>query len=143
MRLSAFVVFLWVSNSFASVHHAQEFVDSMQHRADAGAQIVQHYCAVCHAKKPLIVLGAPRIGETADWQPRLVHGLALLLKHTQDGYHAMPPRGGCFECSDEQLQQAIVNMLPPDLIKKRKRMSIITTISHGLDRKALDPRSVD
>ena len=32
----------------------------------------------------------------------------------------MPPRGGCFECSDEQLKKAIWAMLPDMLINYHK-----------------------
>ena len=93
-------------------HHPQEFLASIQGKPDEGAQIVQHFCANCHAVKPLINLGAPRIGQKADWLNRVNQGLTILFKHTAEGYNAMPPRGGCFECSDEQLKKAIQVMLP-------------------------------
>ena len=35
-----------------------------------------------------------------------------LFKHTDEGFNAMPARGGCFECSDRQLKLAIAAMLP-------------------------------
>ena len=96
----------------AASHHPQEFLTSIQGKSDEGTQIVTHFCANCHAVKPLINLGAPRIGQKADWQIRLKQGLEKLFNHTAEGYHAMPPRGGCFECSDEQLKKAIRAMLP-------------------------------
>jgi len=34
-----------------------------------------------------------------------------LLKMTIQGVGAMPARGGCFECSDGQLKEAIIYML--------------------------------
>ena len=34
-------------------------------------------------------------------------GMPVLLKLTIDGKGAMPARGGCFECSDEQLMDVI------------------------------------
>jgi len=38
--------------------------------------------------------------------------MPVLLEHTSEGFGAMPARGGCFECTDEQLELAILAMLP-------------------------------
>ena len=94
-------------------HHPQDFLVSIAGKPDEGQQIVNHFCASCHAMKPLINLGAPRIGQKSDWLLRVNQGLDVLFKHTTEGYNAMPPRGGCFECSDEQLKKAIQVLLPP------------------------------
>lgn len=116
LRIGALIVMSWLMGSVsvqAESHHPQEFLDKILGQADEGQQIVQHFCVNCHAKKPLIQLGAPRIGQQADWQVRVQQGLQTLFKHTDEGYHAMPPRGGCFECTDSQLLKAIRAMLPP------------------------------
>ena len=104
----------------AASHHPQEFLTQIQGKPDEGKEIVNHFCANCHAVKPLINLGAPRIGQKTDWQIRLKQGLEQLFTHTAEGYHAMPPRGGCFECSDEQLKKAIRAMLSNMLINSHK-----------------------
>lgn len=96
---------------FANSHRPQEFLNSIAGSENEGQQIVQHYCAVCHAEKPLIQLGAPRIGVKSDWEIRLKQGMQKIFKNTSQGLNAMPARGGCFECSDEQLKQAIEAML--------------------------------
>ncbi len=96
----------------AATHHPQDFLQSIQNSPHEGEKIVQHFCANCHAEKPLIQLGAPRIGCTEDWKLRVKQGLDMLLKHTTEGVNAMPARGGCFECTDEQLKLAIEAMLP-------------------------------
>ena len=101
-------------------HHPQDFLAEIQGKPDEGKQVVQHFCANCHAVKPLIQLGAPRMGQKEDWLVRLNQGLAILFKHTAEGYRAMPPRGGCFECRDEQLKMAIQAMLPPIKPKEQK-----------------------
>src|SRR3990167_6494790 len=82
--------------SIAETHRPQEFLNSVAGTKDEGQQIVQHYCAVCHAEKPLIELGAPKIGVTNDWKQRLQQGVKLLFQHTSEGFNAMPARGGCF-----------------------------------------------
>ena len=98
-------------NIWSSTHHPQEFLASIKGTKEEAQQIVQHFCATCHANHPLIPLGAPKIGSSADWQPRLKQGMNILFKHTNEGFGLMPARGGCFECSDQQLLMAIQYML--------------------------------
>lgn len=99
--------------SHASSHRPQAFLDSIAGTKSEGKKIVQHFCSNCHADKPLIPLGAPRPSNLNDWKPRLKQGMALLFKRSSEGFGAMPARGGCFECSDEQLLLAIKALLPP------------------------------
>lgn len=103
---------IWLQWGYAASHHPQDFLEKIAGTPDEGQQIVQHFCSHCHAEKPLIPLGAPRIGRRSDWEGRLKQGIAPLLQHTAEGYHAMPARGGCFECSDEQLLLSVLAMLP-------------------------------
>lgn len=96
-------------------HHPQEFLDALQNKDDAtvGKAIFEKFCASCHAIKPLISLGAPRIGIESDWQLRIAaRNAAAMLKNIDAGLNAMPPRGGCFECSDKDLLSAINYILP-------------------------------
>jgi len=102
------------STVFANSHHPQDFLNSITGSKNEGKEIVQHYCAVCHSEKPLIQLGAPRIGVKSDWEIRLKQGMRKLFQNTSQGLNAMPVRGGCFECSDEQLKLAIEAMLEND-----------------------------
>ena len=97
---------------WSASHHPQEFLKSISGKKNEGEQIVQHYCANCHAAKPLIQLGAPRMGYEVDWIHRVKPGIDALFKHTDEGFNAMPARGGCFECSDKQLLLAIYALLP-------------------------------
>lgn len=99
-------------NSWSLSHHPQDFLKSIAGSTTEGAQIVQHYCGMCHAENPVIQLGAPKIKNLTDWEPRIKQGLKTLLKHTDEGINAMPPRGGCFECTDKQIMLAIISMLP-------------------------------
>lgn len=104
----------------AASHHPQDFLKSIAGSKTEGKQLVEHYCAMCHAEKPMIQIGAPRIQNEADWTQRVTQGLDALFQHTEEGLGAMPARGGCFECTDEQLWLAIFELLPPDLSKKFK-----------------------
>ncbi len=114
IRFSIYTVILFIFQLpvYAESHHPQEFLQSISGTKHEGEQIYNHFCVNCHASKPLIPLGAPRIGEEADWKMRLKQGMKALFEHTNEGMNAMPSRGGCFECTDEQLMRAIQYMLP-------------------------------
>lgn len=108
-----FMMFLFLNPCLAAGHHPQAFLTEIKGSKTEGAQIVQHYCAMCHAATPMIQLGAPAMGDKAAWAPRLKHGIAVLFHHADEGLNAMPARGGCFECTDQQLMLAILALLPP------------------------------
>ncbi|MGQ3889014.1 c-type cytochrome [Legionella sp. CNM-1927-20] len=109
---------LIIKASLAATHQPEEFLAKVRGQKDEGQQIVQHFCANCHAIKPLIELGAPKIAVLMDWEIRMKQGFAKVFEHTTEGYRAMPARGGCFECTDKQLQLAILAMLPLSLQKE-------------------------
>ena len=113
MRFLFGIVLFITGPVFSASHHPQDFLKQISGAKDEGQQIVQHYCANCHAAKPIISLGAPKIGHQADWEPRVKQGIDVLFKHTDEGLNAMPPRGGCFECEDRQLLLAIKAMIKP------------------------------
>lgn len=106
------ILYMFTFSIYSDNHHPQEFLKSIRGTQDEGEQIYNHFCVNCHAVKPLIPLGAPRKGEESDWKDRLKQGFNVLFMHTDEGFNAMPPRGGCFECSDEQLGLSIINMVP-------------------------------
>jgi cytochrome c5 len=92
-------------------HYPMNFVKQIQGDPQAGMKIFKEYCASCHAKTPLIDVKAPPIGDKNAWDERRKKGDDELLKVTLRGKGAMPARGGCFECSDAQLQETIRYML--------------------------------
>ena len=71
--------------------------------------IVNKYCSACHTAG---ILGAPKIGETAAWKERADKegGIDGLLATAIKGLNAMPPKGTCADCSDEELLGAIQKM---------------------------------
>ena len=76
--------------------------------ARAGDEIYNKFCAACHTSG---VLGAPKLNDAADWEARLAQGMDTVLKHAIEGYNAMPPKGTCNDCSDEEIQAAIDYMI--------------------------------
>ena len=113
MKQLGYFLMLHCALGMAASHHPGEFLKKIAGAPDEGMQIVQHYCATCHAEHPIISLGAPKIGNEHDWRLRRKQGWDVLMQHTNEGFGAMPPRGGCFECSDNALLLAIKAMLPP------------------------------
>lgn len=92
-------------------HYPATFVKQLKGDPLAGQKIFQEFCSACHANPPIIDIPAPRIGDKKAWQRRRQMGMPVLLKVTINGIGAMPARGGCFECSDQQLQETILYML--------------------------------
>lgn len=74
----------------------------------SGEQVFNASCIACHMSG---VAGAPKIGDHAAWQPRIEKGIDTLLKDAISGIRAMPPRGLCFDCSDNELKLAIEYMI--------------------------------
>jgi cytochrome c5 len=77
-------------------------------KAHLGKTLFKSKCALCHSHG---LAGAPRLGNKADWEPRIKKRFSLLLKHASTGYRAMPPKGACLECSVADLGAAINYML--------------------------------
>ena len=75
---------------------------------DGGAAIYQQACVACHATG---VAGAPKLGDKAAWEARIAQGLDQLLHTAISGKGAMPPRGTCAACTDEELKSAIEYMI--------------------------------
>ena len=61
-------------------------------------------CAGCHEAG---AADSPRRGDVADWSRRARYGEDALLRSVKDGMVAMPPRGMCGSCSDDQFRDMI------------------------------------
>jgi cytochrome c5 len=77
-------------------------------KARSGSEIYNTSCGTCHAAG---VAGAPKYGDKAAWAARLSQGIDGLLNVAISGKGAMPPRGTCGNCSDDELKSAINYML--------------------------------
>ncbi|AIR88736.1 c-type cytochrome [Pseudomonas cremoricolorata] len=71
--------------------------------------VIAKHCNACHGTG---LLGAPKVGDTAAWKERADHqgGLDGILAKAITGINAMPPKGTCADCSDDDLKQAIKKM---------------------------------
>ena len=68
------------------------------------------YAGACLACHDAGVAGAPKLGDTAAWEPRLANGFDALVSSAQAGKGAMPPNGGS-AYSDDELRSVIQFML--------------------------------
>lgn len=75
--------------------------------AKSGEQIVSQTCSACHGTG---VMGSPKLGDKAAWEPRIAQGYETLLKHAVAGIRSMPARGGNPALSDEEIAAAVVHM---------------------------------
>lgn len=76
--------------------------------ADAGKQIYDVSCMACHSTG---AAGAPKVGDKAAWAPRIAQGVDTLVNHAINGIRAMPPKGTCMTCSDDDLKAAVSYMV--------------------------------
>ncbi|HHF2871469.1 MULTISPECIES: c-type cytochrome [Vibrio diabolicus subgroup] len=73
-----------------------------------GATVYGTFCIACHASG---VNGAPKTGNADDWAPRIAQGKETLVKHALEGFNAMPAKGTCMDCSDDEIIAAIDHMI--------------------------------
>ena len=61
-------------------------------------------CALCHISGEA---GAPIVGDSGEWQQRLVQGEESILQRVLEGYNSMPPLGYCMACEVEDFRAMI------------------------------------
>jgi cytochrome c5 len=69
-----------------------------------GKAVYDAHCFACHGTG---AAGAPKPGDRAAWAPRIALGNAALLQNAIKGINAMPPKGACGSCSDNDLKAAV------------------------------------
>lgn len=74
----------------------------------AGNEVYDAACAACHASG---AAGAPIMGDADAWGGRIDKGLETLVSHAINGFNAMPAKGGCSSCSDEEIEVAVEYMV--------------------------------
>ena len=74
----------------------------------SGEQVYNSNCVACHGTG---AAGAPKLGDSAAWAPRIAAGMDSLLANATNGLKAMPPKGLCMTCSEAELQGAVEYMV--------------------------------
>lgn len=75
-----------------------------------GKKTYDSVCMACHTAG---VANAPKLGNVADWEPRLAKGIDALLNSVLHGVPGtiMAARGGCAACSDADLKATLDYMV--------------------------------
>jgi cytochrome c5 len=73
----------------------------------SGEKISQVNCILCHGAG---VMGAPKIGDAAQWEARIAQGKDKLIDHAIKGINMMPAKGGNAALSDEEVAAAVIWM---------------------------------
>ena len=70
-------------------------------------KIIKANCAMCHAGG---LMGAPKIGDTGQWAPRIAQGKEMLINNAIKGIRMMPAKGGNSRLTDEEVAAAVISM---------------------------------
>jgi len=65
-------------------------------------------CMACHMTG---AAGAPKLDDDAAWETRLEKGIDAVMTNVYNGIGAMPARGLCMTCSDEDLRAVVDYMI--------------------------------
>ena len=76
--------------------------------ATLGKAIYDKSCSPCHATG---AAGAPKLGDSAAWAPRIKTGLATLVNSATKGKGVMPPRGGNVALTDDEIKSVVAYMV--------------------------------
>jgi len=75
----------------------------------SAAKVYTKTCAACHDAG---LAEAPKFGDNSEWAVRAAKGLETLYRSSVEGVPpAMPARGMCFDCSDDDLKVLVDYML--------------------------------
>ena len=107
-RIRPFGEVLLAGSEPAAPAAAAQTADASAGAGKSGEDIYNQSCLACHASG---AAGAPKLGDKAAWEPRVALGVEALLSTAISGKNAMPPRGTCAACSDDDLKAAIEYML--------------------------------
>ena len=74
----------------------------------SGSEVYDAVCMACHTTG---AAGAPVIGDAGAWAPRVDQGMETLISHAINGFNAMPAKGGCASCPDEEIAAAVEHIV--------------------------------
>jgi cytochrome c5 len=80
---------------------------SAEHVEKSGEEVVKGGCAMCHGAG---LMNAPKIGDKAQWEPRIAQGYETLVSHAVNGIRSMPAKGGNPDLTEGEIAAAVANM---------------------------------
>jgi cytochrome c5 len=96
-----------VKENIAPVAAVEVAEPSAEHVAKSGEEVVKGGCAMCHATG---MMNSPKIGDAAQWEPRIAQGYETLVKHAIEGIRTMPAKGGNPALTDGEIAAAVAVM---------------------------------
>ncbi|NHQ59494.1 cytochrome c5 family protein [Chlorobium sp. BLA1] len=77
-----------------------------------GKTVYDASCVTCHKTG---LMGAPKLGDKANWAPRIKKGNAVLVSNSTKGFKGkvgvMPAKGGNLKLTDMQIADAVAYMV--------------------------------
>lgn len=109
--LVLFALFLVPSARAADTVESLILAQSEKSRA-AGKAIYEKHCFACHAPTNIMV-SSPKPGDHEDWDARLTRAgnFKNLVQSAREGREAMPAKGLCTTCDNNELSSAILYMM--------------------------------
>lgn len=74
----------------------------------SGEEVYNTTCLACHASG---AAGAPKFRVAEDWSARLAAGIETVYSNAINGQGAMPAKGLCMTCSDDEIKAAVDHMI--------------------------------
>lgn len=115
--IGLYTLITFASNESVSTENAKNYIKPVAvvemsanggvHVAQSGEDVVKGICVACHGAG---VLGSPKLGDKAQWAPRIAQGYDVLVQHAINGIRSMPARGGNAELTDEEVAAAVAVM---------------------------------
>lgn len=69
--------------------------------ATATPATLKIYNTTCHTCHSSPASGAPQLGDSKAWAPRIAQGKDTVIDHAINGYKGMPPMGMCMQCTED------------------------------------------
>lgn len=105
------------------------YITSLHAYLDEGKKVYQQSCAGCHETG---TANAPLRSDTKHWQKRMqeAHNQSVLANSVIQGMGAMPPKGGCANCTEDEIRTSVAYMLSgltnPTPAKKQLPLETLT-----------------
>lgn len=90
----------------------EEVVEAVEEAVAAAPEVAafdveatyQMSCFACHGTG---AAGAPVLGDADAWTERMAKGMDTVMANVVNGVNAMPPKGLCMTCSDDNLRSLV------------------------------------
>jgi|SRR6056300_541581 cytochrome c5 len=87
---------------------SESSVSSSATAARSPEDIYNSNCMACHMTG---ASDAPILGNVEQWAPRIANGMEVLYSNAVNGLNAMPAKGLCMSCSDEDIHAVVDYMV--------------------------------